>query len=163
VLTARFRFGVNDTAGTEAARGWLREFDCSTFVDRDVRRLSRGERQRVAVATALAQDTALVLLDEPIAHQDPRHQTLVLQRLAASGRTLVASMHDINAAARFASHVLLLSGDGAWTAGRVDEVMTADRLGALFGTDIEILQRRDGGQVFVTAARGNAGRGPGPL
>jgi iron complex transport system ATP-binding protein len=73
--------------------------------------LSRGERQRVAIATALAQDTPLVLLDEPTAHQDPRHQAWVVSYLATlRARALVASLHDINAAARFATHALLLSG-----------------------------------------------------
>jgi iron complex transport system ATP-binding protein len=115
--------------------------------------LSRGERQRVAIATALAQDTPLVLLDEPIAHQDPRHQGLVLDRLArAPRRTLIASLHDMNAAARFATHALLLSGHGEWHAGTAADMLNARRLSALFETDVVTMPTPDGRTVFAIMA-----------
>jgi iron complex transport system ATP-binding protein len=138
----------------ERARGWLRELDCADLAARDVRRLSRGERQRVALAAALAQESALVLLDEPISHQDPRHQMLVLRQLQSCvGRTFIGALHDLNAAARFATHALLLAGDGTWQAGAAHEVLTCAALSALFATpivQIEIGLHR----VFV--AEGNA-------
>jgi iron complex transport system ATP-binding protein len=75
------------------------------------------------------------LLDEPIAHQDPRHQVLVLDVLRqASGKTVIASLHDVNAALRFATHALLLTGRGDWSAGPAGDVLTASRMSALFGT-----------------------------
>lgn len=139
VLTARYRFGDHDAAGAQRVQEELVRLDCEHLADHDVRTLSRGERQRVALATALAQDTPLLLLDEPTAHQDPPHQALLLRRLAAladaNGRTLVASLHDVNAAARFATHVLLLSGRGGWQAGPVAAVLTAEALSALFGAE----------------------------
>lgn len=148
VLTARYRFGDAGNAAIEQAAGELVLLDCGDLLARDVRTLSRGERQRVALATALMQDTALLLLDEPTAHQDPRHQALVLERLGRlADRTIVASLHDVNAAARFASHVLLLSGDGRWTAGPVDTAMTAATLGDLFGTRFDVVQV-DGRRLF---------------
>lgn len=142
VLTARYRFGAGGAATSpedrQRAHDELAQLDCAPLATHDVRTLSRGERQRVAHATALAQDTPLVLLDEPTSHQDPRHQALVLDRLARlPGRTLVASMHDVNAAARFATHVLLLSGQGRWQAGPAAEVLTAPALSALFGARFE--------------------------
>ena len=156
VLTARFRFGAPEHEAIERAREELVRLDCADLLDRDVRTLSRGERQRVALATALLQETPLVLLDEPTAHQDPRHQALVLQRLAQlTDRTIVATMHDINAAARFATHVLLLSGQGAWTAGRMDQVLTPEALSALFGTRFGVVDA-DGLRLFHLAS-GHAG------
>ncbi len=117
VLTARFIFRDEDH-GEAVARRWLERLDCALLADRDVRLLSRGERQRVAIATALAQDTPLVLLDEPTAHQDPRHQAMVVRELAAlPERGLIVTLHDLNAAARLASHVLLLWGDGRTLVG----------------------------------------------
>jgi iron complex transport system ATP-binding protein len=149
VNTARYRFGADDADGLHRALEELDRLDCARLADHDVRTLSRGERQRVALATALAQDAPLLLLDEPTSHQDPRHQQLVLRRLCAlDGRTLVASMHDVNAARRLATHVLLLSGDGRWQAGEVQHVLTAERLGMLFGTPFAALESA-GGPMFV--------------
>ena len=91
-----------------------------------------------------------MLLDEPIAHQDPRHQVLVLDRLArAAGRTLIASLHDMNAAARFATHVLLLTGRGEWCAGTAADMLTAPRLSALFDTGVGTVSAAGGARVFV--------------
>lgn len=141
VLTARYRFGGEDAenGARAAALAALGDMDCAPLAQRDVRGLSRGERQRVAIATALAQDTPLLLLDEPTSHQDPGHQAWVLGRLAArSGQTVIAVLHDINAAARFATHALLLSGAGHWGAGPRREVLTAEALSRLFNASIEV-------------------------
>jgi iron complex transport system ATP-binding protein len=160
VLTARYRFGPGDAdgaAGRAAAQRALALLDVQHLAARDVRRLSRGERQRVAIATALAQETPLLLLDEPIAHQDPRHQQSVLDVLAQlRERTLLISLHDINAAARFATHALLLAGDGRWQAGAAPEVLTAEHLSALFATELTTLS--DGARsVWIPAAAAQKG------
>ena len=140
VLTARYRLGEADAQGGQVARGWLARFDCAGLAAHDVRSLSRGERQRVAIATTLTQEAPLLLLDEPIAHQDPRHQALVIDELGGlSDRTLIASLHDLNAAARLATHALLLTGRGGWVAGPAADVLTAERLSALFDTPIDAL------------------------
>jgi len=151
VLTARYVF--RDEVGAEAtARGWLARLDCEALAERDVRRLSRGERQRVGIATALAQDTPLVLLDEPTAHQDPRHQALVVSELAAlPARAQVASLHDVNAAARFATHALMLWGDGRTLGGPAEQVLTPAVLSDLFVTPISRVQA--GGESFFHVHR----------
>jgi iron complex transport system ATP-binding protein len=137
VLTARYVFGDENGAGEHVARQLLTALDCAHLTQRDVRRLSRGERQRVAIATALAQATPTVLLDEPTAHQDPRHQAWVIGHLLTlQDRAQVATLHDINAAARFATHALLLSGQGTYLAGPAAEVLQDDTLSALFQTRI---------------------------
>jgi iron complex transport system ATP-binding protein len=138
VLTARYVFGDADGAGVDVARRLIAAFDCAHLEQRDVRQLSRGERQRVAIATALAQSTPTVLLDEPTAHQDPRHQAWVIGQLTALGeRALVATFHDINAAAHFATHALLLSGRGRYVAGPAHEVLSDAALSDLFETAVE--------------------------
>jgi iron complex transport system ATP-binding protein len=155
VLAARYRLrGPRDRAGARddatataeaVARDCLVAMDCLHLAGRDVRYLSRGERQRVALAAALAQETGLVLLDEPISHQDPRHQIQVLQALQdraactaarTASCTYVGALHDINAAVRFATHALLLHGDGRWVAGRAADVLTQEKLSPLFETPI---------------------------
>ncbi len=132
------------------ARQCLAAMDCEPLALRDVRQLSRGERQRVALAAGLAQQTALILLDEPISHQDPRHQVQVLLQLSQRTQcTYVSALHDINAAARFATHALLLHGDGSWQAGASHSVLTQEHLSPLFGTEIVQVQV-DAHRVFVS-------------
>jgi iron complex transport system ATP-binding protein len=146
VLTARFVFR-DEVRGEAAARDWLTRFDCGLLAGRDVRRLSRGERQRVAIVTALAQDTPLVLLDEPTAHQDPRHQALVVRELAAlPERGLLVTLHDLNAAARLATHVLLLWGDGRTLAGPAAAMLLPELLSDLFATPVSRVEA--GGEAF---------------
>ncbi|MDR2527580.1 MAG: ABC transporter ATP-binding protein [Synergistaceae bacterium] len=80
---------------------------------RDVTRLSGGEAQRVSVAAALAQDPPVMLLDEPASALDPRHTTRLfslLRELAAEGKTVVATAHDVNLAAAFADFILAMKG-----------------------------------------------------
>ncbi len=149
-LTARYRLGAADVQGAAVALQWLKRFDCGALAARDVRSLSRGERQRVAIATALTQDTPLLLLDEPIAHQDPRHQALVIDELARlPERTIIASLHDLNAAARFATHALLLNGRGDWIAGDASQVLTSTHLSRLFETRIDLIEIAADARVFV--------------
>jgi iron complex transport system ATP-binding protein len=151
VLTARFRFGGRDAEARERALQCLAELDVEHLQLQDVRSLSRGERQRVAIATAAAQDTPLLLLDEPIAHQDPRHQAWVIDWLRAQPRrTVVASLHDMNAAARLATHALLLDGRGGWEAGAAHTVLSAERLSRLFSTPVAAVQV-GGATRFVAA------------
>lgn len=138
LLTARYSLPNDDpTRAGSLATSLLAALDCGELAERDVRRLSRGERQRVAIATALAQDTPVALMDEPTAHQDPRHQAWVIDYLTTlAGTSLVASMHDINAAARFATHALLLTGRASYIAGKAAAVLTDEGLSALFETRI---------------------------
>jgi len=99
--------------------------------------LSGGERQRVALAALLAQDAPLLLLDEPVSHLDLHHQLLVLEHLVELARTrgkgVLFTVHDLNLAARFASHALLLAPQGAVQQGPVGEVMTEAALRGAFG------------------------------
>jgi iron complex transport system ATP-binding protein len=107
---------------------------------RDVRTLSGGERRRVALAALLAQQPQLFLLDEPSSHLDLAHQIAMLDRLVdavrAGGKALVMVLHDINLAARYCDHALLLA-DGAAVAGRAAELFRADRLSAVFGIPLQ--------------------------
>ena len=109
-----------------------------------------GPPNLIFEAPRTAQQTALILLDEPISHQDPRHQVQVLQQLSQRKQcTYVGALHDINAAARFATHALLLTGDGSWQAGASHSVLTQEHLSPLFGTEIvQVLV--DSHRVFVS-------------
>ncbi len=129
----------------------LRTVDVHELASRNVLTLSGGERRRVAVAQILAQQPEIYLLDEPTNHLDPQHQLDVLnvfRRAADSGACVVASLHDVNLAARYADRCLLLYGDGRWELGPCDDILTESRLEALYGTPMEAINWRDT-RIFV--------------
>ncbi len=118
------------------AHNALARLGMDTFAGRDVLSLSGGERQRVAIAALLAQQPAVYLLDEPLNHLDLHYQIRVLElfrTLAAEGAAVVMVLHDIDLAARYADHVILLDGQGGVAAGTASEVLDAERLSAAYG------------------------------
>lgn len=115
----------------------LQHMDLGGLANRDVTTLSGGERRRLAIAQVLTQAPDVYLLDEPTNHLDPQHQLDVVEKfraMADQGNTVVASLHDVNLAARYADKCLLLFGDGRWMIGSTDEVLNGETLTELFAT-----------------------------
>lgn len=137
-----------------AALKALAALDVDALSDRDIRTLSGGERQRVAIAAALAQDTPLLLLDEPANALDLAHQVGIMRLLANlcaennHTKAIVMVSHDLNLAHSIASHALLLMGDGRWKAGPIAQVMTATILSECLGHPIEII-RHENRSIFI--------------
>ena len=147
---------LDDGVGVDAeVESGLDRLQLAPFAASDVQTLSGGERQRVAIATALLQGAPLLLLDEPASHLDLAHERMLVDVLcahAARGGAVVASLHDLDLAWDLASHVVLLDGAGGAAAGARDDVLVADRLGAVFGLAGAPLVV-DGATRFVVADR----------
>ncbi len=110
---------------------------------RDVTALSGGELRRVMLAQALAQDAGLLLLDEPTAHLDLSHQHDILALLKKmqreKGLTVVAALHDLNSAARYADRVILLDRGRLAAEGAPAEVITRETVKRVYGADVLVI------------------------
>jgi len=130
---------ADDRAVAEA----LAATDTLDLASRPIDDMSGGQRQRVWIAMALAQETDLLLLDEPTTYLDLSHQVEVLDLLTdlnrRRGTTIVIVMHDLNLACRYADHLIAMT-DGAITAqGRPEEVVTAENIQAVFAMSATII------------------------
>jgi iron complex transport system ATP-binding protein len=141
-----------DSDDHHAALRALAAMEVDDLAARDVRTLSGGERQRVAIAALLAQDTPLLLLDEPANALDLAHQVSVMGLLAKLCReqrkTIVMVGHDLNLAHSISTHALLLMGDGRWLSGPRDDVMRADILSEYLHHPIETV-RHGARTIFI--------------
>jgi iron complex transport system ATP-binding protein len=118
----------------------LAAVDLEELARRDVLTLSGGERRRLAIAQVLTQQPDVYLLDEPTNHLDPQHQLDALRLFrekADQGAAVIASLHDVNLAVRYADRCLLLYGDGRWDIGPTNDVLDEQRLTELYSTAME--------------------------
>ncbi|ALE76433.1 ABC-type Fe3+-siderophore transport system, ATPase component [Pseudonocardia sp. Ae168_Ps1] len=120
----------------EAVRSALEATRLTELSGRLVAELSGGQRQRVWVAMLLAQDTPIMLLDEPTTFLDIAHQYELMElfrSLHEGGRTIVAVLHDLGQAARYADHLVVMREGRVVTAGPPHEVITAELIDEVFG------------------------------
>ena len=123
----------------------MRRTDVLGLADRSFPTLSGGEKARTSFARVLAQQTSVVLLDEPTAALDIRHQEQVLaeaRRLAADGHAVVAVLHDLTVAAAHADRVCVLADGRLRADGRPRDVLTPDVLGEVYGHPVDVIDHR---------------------
>jgi iron complex transport system ATP-binding protein len=144
VLAGRFAhggaFGWETVDDIAAAHEALAECDLDSYAARLMNELSGGERQRVVLARAVATDAGVLLLDEPTANLDLRHQAmmfhLVRGRCRARGTSAVVITHDLNLAAEFADKVMMLNNGMITAIGKPADVLTTGNIAAVFGVKV---------------------------
>ena len=146
--------GVSESpADARAIDAALAAMDIGHLAARPVSEMSGGERTRVLIARALAQEPAALLADEPVAGLDPAHQLGLfahLTALASAGRTVVVALHDLSLAARFCHRILLMQAGRGVAAGAAEEVLTREHLAAVYGIAAQLT--RIGGIPVVLVA-----------
>ncbi len=149
-------------ADDEAVAEAMRLTDTAALAERGVDELSGGQRQRVWIAMALAQQTDLLLLDEPTTFLDVSHQVDMVDLLTdlnrARGTTIVMVLHDLNLAARYADHLVAVRAGRIHAAGTPAEVLTADVVRDVFGMEsVVVTDPVSGGPLVVPRGRHHAG------
>ncbi|WP_084125667.1 ABC transporter ATP-binding protein [Demequina sp. NBRC 110054] len=132
--------------------------------DAVVDELSGGQRQRAWIAMALAQDTPLMILDEPTTYLDIAHQYEVMDLLHRLNhrqeRTIVMVVHDLHQAARYAHHVIAMSEGRVAASGPASEVLTAETVGDVFGLEVRVLPDPVTGTPVIVPAHAPGGHDP---
>jgi iron complex transport system ATP-binding protein len=140
--------GAKDLAAADVA---LEELNIGHLADKAFTQISGGERQLALIARALAQESPLLIMDEPTAGLDFGNQSLILNeilRLKASGRSVLFCSHDPDHALQCADRVLLLHRGNVLSLGSPREMITADNLRTLYGVDVELIESPARGHAF---------------
>jgi iron complex transport system ATP-binding protein len=137
----------------EIAHSALVHFDLLALARRPIQELSGGERKRVFLARALAQEAKIALLDEPTAFLDLKHVADIFSRFRAlcaeRGMAVVATLHDLNAAALYADRVLLMKDGAAIACGSAEAVLTEENLRAVYDTEVYVGRNPSSGALVV--------------
>lgn len=151
------------TADDDAVAAALDATATAELAERPVDELAGGQRQRVWIAMALAQDTDVLLLDEPTTFLDVSHQIEVLDLLTdlnrRRGTTVVMVLHDLNLAARYADHLVVLSRGTVRVAGAAGEVLTEEVIQEVFGLENRVIEDPTSGRPMMLPM-GRHGRRP---
>jgi iron complex transport system ATP-binding protein len=142
--TPHLGFRGEQASDLETSVAVLARLELSALAERQLRSLSGGERQRAVIARALAQEPALLLLDEPTSSLDLGHQQRTLELVdelrRERGLTVIAAMHDLTLVGQYADVLVLLDGGRVVAAGSPAEVLEASTIALHYGAEISLLQ-----------------------
>ncbi len=160
VLMARYPHSVRnyitaneDYALAEAA---IEKVGITHLKNQHYKTLSSGEKQKVLLARAIAQDSQIIVLDEPTSNLDVKNQMEIMQMLQnmhTEGKTILAIMHDINLAVRFIQNFIFLKDGNIMYSGNIHQVFTKDVLGDLYDIPVEVFEDIHRGFLFMQAQK----------
>jgi zinc/manganese transport system ATP-binding protein len=154
----RWGIGWPDAAVHARVSTAIAAVDAVRYAEAPIGRLSGGEQQRLRIAQALVGDPRILLCDEPLANLDLRYQQAITELISGwhdrTGGTVLFVTHDVNPVLRLVDEVLFVV-NGRWTAGVPDEVLTSERLTAVYGSHVDVV--RVHGRVLVVGETTEAG------
>ncbi|MBQ9826750.1 MAG: ABC transporter ATP-binding protein [Firmicutes bacterium] len=136
----------------EMVRKALEWVGLTDLAHKKMSQLSGGQRQKVYLAMTLAQDTGVILMDEPTTYLDIRNQFELLDRarlLAKEGKTVIMILHDLESVLRYADHVVLMDSGSVTASGTASEVLASEALKKAFGIELSFIETEDGVHCFV--------------
>jgi len=140
----------------------LESMDLEDIALRDFDQLSGGQKQKVLLARAVAQDTDYLLLDEPTSNLDLRHQMEVLEMISGMVKTnsmaAMLAMHDLNLASRFSDRMVMLNAGKIFCSGEPRQVMTIENIRSVYGVESTISQANGHPYILPTGPAGHSGR-----
>ncbi len=149
------RFQKDDKNDYEIVREVLELTNTLHLKDRIITEISGGERQRVIIAKALAQNPSIILLDEPTSHLDINHQIEILNLLRKlnkeKGTTIVVVIHDINLASRYSDRIIMLNEGEIIGMGSPDEVITEENIESAYNLKVVIEKNKYTDAIYLTA------------
>ena len=154
------RWGIGWPDPTRKARvdRAVASVDADAYADAPIGRLSGGEQQRLRIAQALVGDPRILLCDEPLANLDLRYQQTITALIAGwrerTGGTVLFVTHDVNPVLGVVDQVLFVV-NGRWAAGKPDEVLTSERMSALYGSHVDVV--RVHGRIVVVGESTESG------
>ncbi|GFM81083.1 ferric citrate ABC transporter ATP-binding protein FecE [Pseudomonas cichorii] len=134
----------------------LQRMELEALAERPLSDLSGGQRQRAWLAMVLAQDAAIVLLDEPTTYLDISHQVELLdlmRQLSAEGKTVITVLHDINQACRYADHLAVMQAGRLVASGAPEQVLDAELVGRVFDVQVQIMREPVAGTPMCIVER----------
>ena len=147
------RFSSESEKDMEIAKNAMKMTNTWELRNKGINTLSGGERQRAVVARAIAQETGIILLDEPISHLDIHQQIKIMNQLKQLNRskniTIIAVLHDLNIAAAYGDHMILMHDCEVYKDGIPEEVLTEDIIRAVYGLEVYITKNPKTGKTFV--------------
>lgn len=139
-----------------AVRRALKITDCENFFEREINQLSAGERQRIFIAKALAQEPRVILLDEPTSHLDISHQIQIMDILKdlseKDGICVVSVFHDLNLASEYCDRLLLINDGRMGAQGRPEEVLKYEILEDVYKTVVIVQENPFSKKPYILLA-----------
>ena len=147
------RFSKESNKDIEIAENAMKVTNTYKLKNKSINALSGGERQRVVVARAIAQDTEIILLDEPISHLDIHHQVEIMNQIKALNKekniTIIAVLHDINLAAAYSDYMILMKEGKVHSSGIPEEILTEKSMKEVYELEVYISKNPRTGKLFL--------------